>query len=269
MNPKRHLIGLDFGKTQDFTALCILQRTLGPTPAELVAEGKAPADPNKQVWLYSARMLKRWQLGTKYTAIVRDVGTIVTALDAEERQEHEEYLRKLSPYQRQQHELDPSTWPKIIRLAADATGVGQPIMELLHDAKADGKLPCRVTAVTITGGHRVTGLPDELNVPKRDLVGAMKVLLQTRRLKISNKLPEGEVLAKELENFETEITLSANETFGAWREGQNDDLVLAAALAAWIGELEAVPCDDTVANYDPYPEDFDGEDFPPLLRYGQ
>jgi hypothetical protein len=32
------------------------------------------------------------------------------------------------------------------------------------------------------------------------------------------------------------ITLAAHETFGAWREGQHDDLLLAAALAGWWAE---------------------------------
>ena len=32
------------------------------------------------------------------------------------------------------------------------------------------------------------------------------------------------------------VTESANETFGAWRDGQHDDLVLAIACAAWAAE---------------------------------
>jgi hypothetical protein len=41
---------------------------------------------------------------------------------------------------------------------------------------------------------------------------------------------------KELENFRVKVTTARTDTFEAWREGQNDDLVLAVALAAWIGE---------------------------------
>ena len=41
---------------------------------------------------------------------------------------------------------------------------------------------------------------------------------------------------KELQNFQVKITLSANETFGSWREGIHDDLVLAVSLAAWWAE---------------------------------
>ncbi len=39
-----------------------------------------------------------------------------------------------------------------------------------------------------------------------------------------------------MQNFKVKITTSANETFGAWREGQHDDMVLSVAMAAWLGE---------------------------------
>ncbi len=64
----------------------------------------------------------------------------------------------------------------------------------------------------------------------------LQVLLQTRRLRIAQALPEAAILTKELETFQVKITAAANETFGAWREGQHDDLVLATGLAAWAGE---------------------------------
>jgi hypothetical protein len=32
------------------------------------------------------------------------------------------------------------------------------------------------------------------------------------------------------------LTASANEAFGGWRETDKDDLVLAVAMAAWLGE---------------------------------
>jgi len=73
-------------------------------------------------------------------------------------------------------------------------------------------------------------------VPKKELVASLQVLLQTRRLKVAKTLPEAATLVRELETFRVKVTEAANETFGAWREGQHDDLVLAVALAAWMGE---------------------------------
>jgi predicted HD phosphohydrolase len=45
-----------------------------------------------------------------------------------------------------------------------------------------------------------------------------------------------EVLKEELHNFEARISASGHATYGAaddWRQGAHDDIVLAAALAAW------------------------------------
>jgi hypothetical protein len=38
-------------------------------------------------------------------------------------------------------------------------------------------------------------------------------------------------------NFRVKIDpLTAHDSYGAWREGQHDDLVLAVALAVWFAE---------------------------------
>ncbi len=79
------------------------------------------------------------------------------------------------------------------------------------------------------------------NVPKKELVSTLQVLLQARRLRVAPALPEAQTLVRELLNFQVKITPAANETFGAWREGQHDDLVLAMAIAAWQAERCPVP----------------------------
>jgi hypothetical protein len=43
-------------------------------------------------------------------------------------------------------------------------------------------------------------------------------------------------MAKELQNFKVKITTAANETFGAWGDGQHDDPILSVALAIWLAE---------------------------------
>lgn len=115
-------------------------------------------------------------------------------------------------------------------LVCDATGVGRPVVDLLRQA---GLGPI---AVTITGGDLVSDEGTNYRVPKRDLVGAVQVLLQGRRLKVAEQVPEARLLVEELQNFQIKITASANDTYGAWREGTHDDLVLAVALACWWGE---------------------------------
>lgn len=41
----------------------------------------------------------------------------------------------------------------------------------------------------------------------------------------------------ELGLFRVKVTLSANETFETWRERDHDDLVLALALALYVGSI--------------------------------
>jgi len=48
------------------------------------------------------------------------------------------------------------------------------------------------------------------------------------------------VLTEELSLFRAKVTLAANETFEAWRERAHDDLVLALALALYIGSFPPV-----------------------------
>jgi hypothetical protein len=68
------------------------------------------------------------------------------------------------------------------------------------------------------------------------LVNTLQVLLQTRRLQVAKTLPETTELVHELEAFRTKPTKLAGEVDEMWRDGPHDDLVLAVALAAWMGE---------------------------------
>ncbi len=87
-------------------------------------------------------------------------------------------------------------------------------------------------------GSAATPGPGGINVPKKELVSVLHVLLQPRRLKVAKGLQAAVTLVREPTTIQTKITLAGNETFGAWREGAHDDLVLAVALAAWFAEHE-------------------------------
>lgn len=105
--------------------------------------------------------------------------------------------------------------------------MGAPVVDLLRQA---GAYP---VPVTITGGDTTSKDEDGFRVPKRDLVTTVQVLLQTERLKCA-KLPDWPALEAELLNFQVKIsTVTAHDSYGAWREGAHDDLVLAVALACW------------------------------------
>jgi len=193
----RHFVALDLGQAQDFTALAVLSRPR-------VLGGEPPADRQPP---YAVPHLHRFPLGTPYPAIVTAVVDLL----------------RTPP-------LPGSVF------VADQTGVGRPVVDMLTDAMA-GRVTCSFVPITITGGHEVTQTErGQLRVPKKELVACLQVLLQTRRLKVAQALPEAATLVRELETFRVKVTEAANETFGAWREGQHDDLVLAVALAAWMGE---------------------------------
>jgi hypothetical protein len=114
-------------------------------------------------------------------------------------------------------------------LTVDATGVGAAVVDMLTESGLT------FDAVTITGGDTESHQGwYAWRVPKRDLIGGLQVLLQSGRLKIASSLEHAETLRSELLNFRVKINISTgHDSYEAWREGDHDDLVLAAALAAW------------------------------------
>lgn len=162
---------------------------------------------HEQTAVFHCRHLQRWPLRTSYPSIVADTARIVSS-----------------------NELKDARKPV---LAIDATGVGAPVVDLFKKERMSAQLE----PVQITGGDSVTREFGLTRVPKRDLVSAAQVALQTGRLKIAAELPEAATLTRELENFQVKINLeTAHDSYGAWREGTHDDLVLAVALALWVAE---------------------------------
>lgn len=165
-----------------------------------VVERTENPDPNnakKTLYHFAVRHLHRWPLGTAYPAIVADVKTLFGAPPLTSR-----------------------------ALAVDQTGVGRAVVDLFRSAGITALLQ----PITITYGESGQGS----TVAKKNLVGAVQVPLQDRRLKIAESLPLARVLTEELSLFRVKVTLSANETFEAWRDRDHDDLVLALALALYV-----------------------------------
>lgn len=114
-------------------------------------------------------------------------------------------------------------------LVVDKTGVGAGVADLFARS---GR---RLTAVTITGGDRVSNpAPGVYGVPKKDLVGTLQIMLEAGRLKIASSLEHAGTLREELLNFRVKVNVATgHDSYEAHREGDHDDLVLAAAMAAW------------------------------------
>lgn len=114
-------------------------------------------------------------------------------------------------------------------LVIDATGVGKAAIELFRAAQLSP------IVVTISAGDEVVEESAGFRVPKRDVISTAQVLLQTERLKIARDLPHAQLLLRELQGFRMTVDLRKTDSL-AWREGANDDLVLALAVGLWMGE---------------------------------
>jgi hypothetical protein len=202
-----YLLGLDLGQASDLSALAIVRRSPAPD-----GDGRLARDHRGELlWAYHCLHLERFPRGTAYPAVVDRVDALVRS-------------GKVGS--------QPS-------LAIDATGVGRPVVDLFLDRR----IPAEVHPLTITAGS--ASREDNWNrtalrafwVPKLELVSTVQALLQTGRLRIVPRLELADVLRRELLEFRVRVTSSANETFNA-REGAHDDLVLALASAAWLGERQ-------------------------------
>jgi hypothetical protein len=116
-------------------------------------------------------------------------------------------------------------------LAIDQTAAGRPVMDLLRR----GRIHANLRAVTVTAGLKAVPDVGGWLVPKTELVAVLQVLLQTRRLKLAEELPEARTLLREMEAFRARLR-AVDETAIDWSERPHDDLVLAVAIAAWIAE---------------------------------
>ncbi len=203
MQPE-YLIGVDLGQAHDHTAIAVLQRderdTGSPQPESA----------------YQVRHLERLPLGTPYPRQVDCVARVI------------EQVRHLTNLDAKPTD-PPAPAP---RLAVDQTGVGRPVVDMLRQAGMQ-----RLHAISITAGDTATREGQDYRVPKRELVSVLQVLLQTERLAVAAALPEAETLTKEMLAFKVTISAAGHDSYGNdWRENPHDDLVLAVALAAWVGE---------------------------------
>jgi len=230
-----YIIGVDLGQASDFTALAVLKRS----PA-LDADGKEVRSPRGDaLHSYVCNFLRRYPLGTPYPKIIEHVGDLVRRPELAGR----------------------------VTLVADATGVGRAVIDLFLAAR----LPVRFHPLMITGGDASRSEPwgGALGywTPKRHLVGAVQVLLQTEMLKIVPALELAETLRRELMNFKVKVTAAANETFGSWREADHDDLVLALAMATWLPVAEP-GCVRIGPSRPPHPPNLPPGLMPPGYGYG-
>ena len=190
-----YFVGLDLGQSHDFTAIAAVERV------ETTGEWDAAMFAFRRVVKLRLRYLERPELGTPYPEIVERVAEVTRSPELAGR----------------------------CKLIADATGVGAPVVDMLRKSR----IGCTLMPVLITGGNTENLTNGYYHVPKRDLIVGLQTTLQCGGLEIAAALPLGAALMQELADLRVKITLPGREQYGAWREGQHDDLVLAVALACW------------------------------------
>jgi hypothetical protein len=194
---ERFFLGLDLGQSVDHSALVALQRTALPTTLKCTSYWRTR-------YRYEVRGLKRWPLKTSYTQIATDVAVLVA---------------------------EPPLAGCV--LGVDKTGVGAGVLEIIQVARPNAV----IRPILITAGHEVTPDGAGYKVPKVELVAVVTALLESDRLAIPRSIPEAKTLGKELQAFRAKVTVAGNEQLAAdWRTRQHDDMVLALAIAAWLGQ---------------------------------
>jgi len=185
------VIGIDIGQKRDPTALAVVEGEYRSGPAASLESH------------FAVRFLERLPLGTPYPEVAHRLAEICQRVT------------------RRSHHRP--------RVFVDATGVGQPIVDLLRDST---RHTARIWAVTFTHGDRRTTDRKERKVTlgKALLVCRLQSLLEGRRLHLPST-PEALALVGELLDYEIRIDDNARERYGAFRVGTHDDLVTALGLA--------------------------------------
>lgn len=127
-------------------------------------------------------------------------------------------------------ELPPcGTW-----LAINITVVDQPVPDLLRKSR----IRATIQPMTITTGNSWTANESAggWSVSRTALVSTLQVLSQQRRIRIARTLREAPLLVRELERFVAKPKMANSDSLDLWRDRPHDDLVLAIAIAPWIGE---------------------------------
>jgi len=218
-------VGVDIGQKVDPTAIAVNE-----------IEWRRD-DGGKRVDYHIIRHLERLTLGTPYPRVAERLGEVIAGVRR----------RAAAPTARAPSVVfDPAiTAYKAVggqasglslKIYVDATGVGQPVVDLLAQAGV------KVRPVYFTYGDRRTEEDGgRITLGKAWLVSRLQALLQTGRILLP-QTAEARALAKELMDYEIKVDQDANDKYGAFKVGTHDDLVTALGLAVQdVGRVPGSP----------------------------
>lgn len=184
------VIGVDIGQKRDPTAIAVVE--IDSRPDE---RGQTETH-------FVGRYLARLPLGTPYPVVARRIAEIAARAG------------------------DQAGAQLAVYVYLDATGVGQPIVDLV----AEQGIKAWILPVYFTHGDRRNQDLEKVTLGKAFLVSRLQALLQSRRVHLPES-SEARALAQELEDYEIRVSEDANDRYGAFRTGTHDDLVTALGLA--------------------------------------
>lgn len=205
-------VGVDLGKRQDFTAVAVVEECVW-------AEGRRnPVDYAPVIQkTFSLRYTERVAKGTQYLRVVDKLRTMLES----------EAMRH-----------DP------VVLALDATGVGEPVFEMLQKMAYE-VMKRRTQWLNLAGIVFTTGQKSHWDnflcfVPKSTLMTGMALVFEKKLLKIGRGLPGTTELLRELRGMRRSLSEGRERWNGV---GEHDDMVMALALALWGTTYRQLPQD--------------------------
>lgn len=224
-------IGVDIGQKHDPTAIAVVEvserasRRMRHVDAYRDRAGSHAAYDTPIIeTVYTAHMLERLPLGTRYPEVATRVASVV---------------------------CNPRIAGRARRVLIDETGVGRPVYEMVAEAVYErpnngGRGMVTLKPIIFTHGdiyepyrHGDSGGGGRLG--KARLVSRLQALIQMDRLNVPEEHPEAAALFAEIMNYEIHVDQNANDTYGAFKVGTHDDLVTALGLAVLEDPADYTP----------------------------
>jgi len=193
-----HLLGLDLGQSADPSALTVTRKTVPVYENRVTGEVEEKGQAR-----YAVVWIERFDLGTPYQEVVQKVAAVQGAPETGS---------------------DPP-------LVMDATGVGQPVVEMF---RAEGLAPVQI--LFTSGDNWTKKGARAYGVPKKDLATTVQGLLQAGRIEIVEALDLAPQLVQEMKRFRVKYTAAGNARFEHAQESDTDDVLLSLACALWHAE---------------------------------
>jgi len=192
MRSDEHIVSVSLGTIAEPSAMVVVKPFTEPWHPK---DGKRDGDPENQ---FNVTWIERFPAGRPIPAVVARVCEVVS---------DKRLARKCT-------------------VLLDITSTGLAPRRLFEKR---GLFPYPIELTNAGAEEHTKGM---LQVPLRDVIGAAQILLQTKRLKVSDDLELAAALISDLQAFDPK-PIERNSDL---RGGRNVDLVVALAVALWWGD---------------------------------